>query len=152
MVSLAFDRPAAFVNQSMMRPAKQGEIRERRLPTSCPPDEMMCIAPDRGPPAARPDAAPVARPPSRRRYGTAGVVALVSELGLAGHSYECGVARIALYGFRRYRSAGFQFAGGRARDSGQRVHAGANDQLWPRTRAVVPAARPLTAALDDDIG
>ena len=116
---------------------------------------MMSIAPDRGPPAARPDAAPVARferPPRRGRYGTAGLIALVFELGPAGHSYECGIARIALYGFRRHRSAGFQFAGGRARDSGQRVQAGADDQLRSRARAVARAAGPLAAEFDERIG
>src|SRR5207244_13262064 len=110
------------------------------------PDEVMSIAPDRRPAAAWPDAppsAPFERPRRRRRYRAADVVALVFELGPAGHSYECGVARIALYGFRRHRPAAFQFAGGRARGSGQRVQAGAGDPLWPRARAAALAGRAL---------
>src|SRR5213595_280646 len=46
LVFSAEERPAAFVNHSMMRPAKQGEIGERRFTAFCPPDEMMAIAPD----------------------------------------------------------------------------------------------------------
>src|SRR2546426_7680235 len=75
-----------------------------------------------------------------------------SELGSARNSYERRVTRMALDGFRRHRSAAFQLTGGRARNSGQRFQAGADDELRPWARAVALAARALTAEFHEGIG
>src|SRR5438105_8838633 len=98
----------------------------------------MSVAPDQGPGTARPNTVTITRferPTGRRRECAARVVELVLELGPSGDPDERRVASVALYGFRRDRSAALELAGG-ARNAGERVETGTDDQLRSRARAV----------------
>src|SRR5438067_10997446 len=104
---------------------------------------MMPVAPNDRPRASGEDAVPVARlerAPGRRRKGPAGVIELMLQLALAGDPANRAIARIALHGLRGHRAAALELARRRARGPGQRVEAGADDQLRPRTGAVALAA------------
>src|SRR5438445_7007363 len=114
----------------------------------------MSVAPDQGPGTARPNTVTITRferPTGRRRECAASVVELVLELGPSGDPDERRVASVALYGFRRDRSAAFELAGGGGRNAGERVETGTDDQLRSRARAVA-RSRSLAAALDQGIG
>src|SRR2546430_17206232 len=103
----------------------------------------MPIAPIQWPGAARKNTVPVARlerPPGRRRQRPAGVIELVLQLALAGDPADRRVAGVALDGLGRHRAATLELARRCALGPGQRVEAGAGDQLRPRARAVAPAA------------
>src|SRR5438132_3100927 len=102
----------------------------------------MPVAPDQRSRAAREDAVPVARlqrPPGRRRQGPAGVIELMLQLGLAGDPADRRVAGVALHGLGRHRAAALELARRRAGYAHQRLEAGADDQLRPRTRAIALA-------------
>src|SRR5438128_12123738 len=103
----------------------------------------MPVAPGQWSRAARKDAVPVAcfeRAAGRRREGPAGVIELVLELALGRDAADRRVAGVALDGLGRHGAATLELARGRALDPGQRVEAGADDQLWPRPGTVAPAA------------
>src|SRR5438132_11632905 len=103
----------------------------------------MPVAPDDRPGATRKNAMPVprlGRPAGGRREGPAGVIELVLELALAGDAADRRVAGVALDGLGRHRAATLELARRCALDPGQRVEAGADDQLWPGAGAVAPAA------------
>src|SRR5438094_5394915 len=103
----------------------------------------MPVAPDDRPGATRKNAMPVPRlerPPGRRREGAAGVIELVLELALARDAADRRVAGVTLDGLGRHRAAAVQLAGRCALGPGERVEAGADDQLWPRPGTVAPAA------------
>src|SRR5256884_3861182 len=103
----------------------------------------MSVAPVQRPGATRKNAMPVPRlerPPGRCREGPAGVIELVLELALARDAADRRVAGVALHRLGRHRAAAVQLAGRRARRPGERVEAGADDQLRPGTGAVAPAA------------
>src|SRR5437762_5921854 len=103
----------------------------------------MPVAPDDRPGASGEDAVPVARlerPPGRRREGPAGVIELVLELALAGDPADGAVTGVALDGLGRDCPASLELARWRALGPGQRVEAGADDQLRPSAGAVAPAA------------
>jgi hypothetical protein len=137
--SPTLERPAAFVDQPVVRPAEQGEVRQRRLAASYPPDEVMSVTPGQRPRAARPDTVSVARfegAPGRSGQRPHGVIELVLELALARQSGDRRIARVALDGFRRNRASAFDLAGGCARDTGQGVEASPDDQLRSRPGAV----------------
>src|SRR5712691_10947661 len=102
----------------------------------------MPVAPDRWPSATRKNAVPVARlerPPGRRRNRPAGVIELVVELALARDANDCAVAGMALHRLGRDRATTLELARRRARRAGQRVEAGADDQLRPRARTIALA-------------
>src|SRR5438874_11452830 len=103
----------------------------------------MPVAPDDRPGASGKDAVAVTRrerPPGRRREGPAGVIELVLELALAGDAADRRVAGVALDGLGRHRAPTLELARRRALGPGERVEAGADDQLRPRAGAVAPAA------------
>src|SRR5438067_1988133 len=113
---------------------------------------MMPVAPDDRPRASGEDAVAVACfecPPGRRREGPARVIELVLELALAGDSADRTVAGVALDGLGRDCPATLELARRCARGPGQRVEAGADDQLRPRTGAVALAARAALPAQFD---
>src|SRR2546423_6168568 len=135
--------PTFLVDHAVVRPAKQRQVGQRRLAAAGPPDQVMSVAPTQWSCAARKDAVPVAcfqRPPRRRRQRPAGVIELVLELALAGDSRDGAVAGVALHRLRRYRAATLELARRRAFDPGERVEAGADDQLRPGAGAVTLAA------------
>src|SRR2546426_7444219 len=102
----------------------------------------MPVAPIEWPPTAPENTMPVAcleGAASWRREGPTGVNELVLELGLAGDSTDRRVAGVALDRLRRHGAATLELACRGALDPGQRVEAGANDQLRPRPRAVALA-------------
>src|SRR5207244_8777922 len=104
----------------------------------------MPVAPGQWPRASGEDAVAVAcfeRPPGRRREGPTGVIELVLELALARDAADRRVAGVALDGLGRHRAAAVQLAGRCALGPGERVEAGADDQLRPGTGGVAPAAR-----------
>src|SRR5437762_5965310 len=132
-----------------MRPAEQRQVGQRRGAAARPPDQMMPVAPDQWPGAARKDAVPVARferAPGRRRKGPAGVIELVLQLTLAGDPADRRVACIALDRLRGYRAAAFELARRRALDPSHGIEAGADDQLRPRPGAIALAARATVPA------
>src|SRR5207302_2692270 len=103
----------------------------------------MPVAPAEWPSASGENTMPVAcleRPPRRRRQRPAGVIELVLELGLARDAADRRVAGVALDGLGGHGAAALELARRRALDSGERVEAGADDQLPPRAGPVAPAA------------
>src|SRR5207245_4451944 len=80
------------------------------------------------------------RPPDRRREGPAGLIELVLELALARDAADRRVAGVALDRLGRHRAATLELAGRCALGPGERVEAGADDQLRPRAGAVALAA------------
>src|SRR5438874_1750620 len=118
-------------------------IRQGRRAAARPPDQVMPVAPGQWSRASRKDAAAVTRlerPPGRRREGPAGVIELVLELALARDAADRRVAGVALDGLGRHRAATLELARRCAPGPGQRVEAGADDQLRPGAGAVAPAA------------
>src|SRR2546425_6792061 len=125
-----------------MRSAEQRQVRQRRRAASRPPDEVVPVAPDERPAAARKDTVSVARferAPGRRRERSAGVVELVLQLALSRDPADGRVAGVALHGLRRYCAATLELTRRGALRPGQGVQAGADDQLRPRPRAVALA-------------
>src|SRR5438128_3327944 len=103
----------------------------------------MPVAPGQWARASGEDAVAVAcfeRPPGRRREGAAGVIELVLELALARDAADRRIAGVALDRLGRHRAAAVQLAGRCALGPGERVEAGADDQLRPRAGAVPLAA------------
>src|SRR5438067_10497197 len=103
----------------------------------------MPVAPVQRPGATRKNAMPVPRlerPPGRRRQRAAGVIELVLQLALAGDAADRRVAGVALDGLGRHRADTLELARRCALGPGQRVDAGADDQLRPRADVVAPAA------------
>src|SRR5437660_6447191 len=148
--------PVFFMHHAVMRSAEQRQVGQGRLAAAGPPDQVMPIAPGQWPRAARKDAVPVAsfqRPPGRRRQRAAGVIEFVLELALAGDAADRRVTGVALDGLGRYRATAFQLARRRALGPGQRVEAGADDQLWSRPSSIALAAgAPLPAELNEGVG
>src|ERR1700682_1612459 len=142
----ALQRPAFFMDHSMMPPAQQGQVRQRRRPTLDPPDQVMPVAPVERPVAACKDTVPVAsfeRAPGRRRDGPGGMAELVLELALAGDPHDCRIAGIALHRRGRHRATALELARPRAGDPCQGVEAGADDKLPRGARAVLGTAQPI---------
>ena len=136
------------MNHPVMWPTEEGEIGKRAVTTSCPPYEVMAVAPGLRAAATRPNAVAVARlegATSRRRQGPDCMVEVAVEFASTHQAHECRVARVALHGFGRHGSTAFQFARGRACDTGKCVEAGANDELRAWSRAVGSATRSLAA-------
>ena len=79
------------------------------------------------------------RAAGRCREGPAGVVEFVVQLALARDPDDGAVAGVALDGLRRHGAAAFQLARRRALGPGQRVEAGADDQLRPRAGTIALA-------------
>src|SRR2546429_698867 len=103
----------------------------------------MSVAPGQWSRASGEDAVAVAgfgRAAGRRRQGPPGVMELVLELALARDAADRRVAGVALDRLGRHRAAAVQLAGRCARRPGERVEAGADDQLRPRAGAVPLAA------------
>src|SRR5438552_17990444 len=46
---LSFQRPALFVQHPVVAAADEGQVAKRGLATSCPPDQVVPITPDRRP-------------------------------------------------------------------------------------------------------
>src|SRR5207245_1884580 len=127
---------------TVMWPAEQRQIGERRRAAAGPPDQVMPVAPTEWPGAARKDTVSVPRlerAPGRRRKGPAGVIELMLQLALAGDPANSAIAGIALHGLRGHRTAALELARRRALDPSQGVEARADDQLWPRPGTVAPA-------------
>src|SRR5438552_4572617 len=97
----------------------------------------MPVAPGQWSRASGKDAVAVTRlerPPDRRREGAAGVIELVLELALARDAADRRIAGVALDRLGRHRAAAVQLAGRCALGPGERVEAGADDQLRPQAR------------------
>src|SRR5205823_172005 len=140
-VLLTHQPPVFFMHHAVMRPAEHRQVGQRRLAAAGPPDQVMPVAPTQWSRAAREDTVPVPcleRPPGRRRQGPARVTELVLELALAG--------------LGGHRASTLELAGRRALDAGERVEAGADDQLRPRAGAVAFAACALSAEFDQGVG
>src|SRR6266576_743640 len=143
IVFCSLQGPTFFMRHAVMRPAEQRQVGQGRRAALCPPDQVMSIAPGKWSRAARKNTVPVARlerPPGRRRQRPAGVIELVLELALAGDPADRRVAGIALHGLGRHGPATLELARRRALGPGERVDAGTDDQLRPRTGAVAFAA------------
>src|SRR5438132_14280480 len=139
----SLQHPRFFVDHTVMRPAEESQVGQRRRAAPRPPDQVMPIAPSQWSRAPWKDTMPVARlerPPRRRRQRAAGVIELVLELGLARDAADRRVAGVALDGLSGHGAAALELARRRALDPGQRVETGADDQLWPRPGTVAPAA------------
>ena len=154
-VLLTHQPPVFFMHHAVMRPAEHRQVGQRRLAAAGPPDQVMPVAPTQWSRAAREDTVPVPcleRPPGRRRQGPARVTELVLELALAGNPRDGAVAGDPLDGLGGHRASTLELAGRRALDAGERVEAGADDQLRPRAGAVAFAACALSAEFDQGVG
>ena len=150
----ALQRPVLFVDHSVMRATDQGEVGQRRRSAFDPPDQVMPIAPDRRPGAARKDTVPVPRferPPRRRRDRPAGVAELMLQLAPARDPDDRRVAGVALHRLGRHGPAALELARRRPGQPGQGVEAGADDQLRPRAGTVPLAAGALPAEFDQRV-
>src|SRR5467141_2190420 len=79
------------------------------------------------------------------------MVQLVLELALARDPRDRGIAGEPLHRRRRHRATTLELACRRARNAGQGVDAGADDQLRPWAGTIALAAGPLPAELDQRV-
>src|SRR5207248_4529280 len=136
---LALQRPAFFMDLSVVLAADEPEVLELRWPAVRPEFQVVGVAPGRRPVAPGKDAVPIARhhrAPHRRRGRPAGMRDLVFEFANPGDAGDRGIAPQPAYGFGRNRSTPLELAGRGAGDASEGVDARRHDQLRTRARAI----------------
>ena len=130
----SLQRPALFVQHSVMAATHKCKVGERRLAAAGPPNQVVPIAPGRGPVAMVDDTAAIAghqRAACGRRDALMRMAGLAFKLRLSQQPAHRCVAGVPLRGFDGNRSYAFQLSGRRVRKPGHGLGASGDDQVGP---------------------
>src|SRR5438034_3805451 len=155
---LSFQRPALFVQQPLVAAADEGQVGRRGLATSCPPDQVVPITPDRRPVTAVEDAVAIAGdqgPAGGRGDLPVGVASgLALKLRLTQQPADRRIACEPLRRLHGNRSDAGHLSGWRPLESQQYLGAGRDEQVRalaadsPELAAIERAPREVDQCVD----